>query len=147
MQLFKPAFQAYLNGSILNQAKTISYSVSDIAPATFEALQAQGSKHLIIWSGASDQTIFNDPAVNYAFRAIHDKLHLDTGLSFSPQDEIKLGSLQSRQYACPFLSEIVRIEVAEQAAYYLKNGIFVSDQIDFMKQNLKNNNLFKGVLL
>lgn len=147
MNIFKPCFQSYLNQSILTQSKSIQYVVADLAPSDekslFERAKTQG---LIIWSGASDSTVFNDSSVNHAFRALHDNLHLKTGLGFSPAEEIRLGALQSSLSPCPYIAEIIRIEVAEQAAYYLSNGIFVVDQIDFMRQKLSNNKLFKGLL-
>lgn len=144
--LFKPCFQQYLNSEMLKQAKSISYTVSDKAPNTEADLVGQGSQHLIIWSGQSDKTIFQDASVNWAFRAIHDALHLKSGLGFSVQDEIILGNLQSSLVKCPLIAEIVRIEIVEQAKHYQLTNTFVNDQIGFMRQHLINNKLFKGIL-
>lgn len=145
--MFKSCFQSYLNQSILKQASKLNYVVSDLAPSNeIDLFSRSKSQGLVIWSGASESTIFNDSSVNHAFRAIHDNKHLETGLGFNPADEIKLGNLQAKSSQCPYIAEILRIEVAEQAAYYLSNGIFVADQISFMKSKLINNNLFKGLI-
>jgi hypothetical protein len=85
---------------------------------------------LVVWSGASEHTIFGDARVNWAFRALHDALHLKTGLGFSPEEEIELGRIQANQYS-GLMADLVYIEVAKQAEYYLKSGLFVTDQVLF----------------
>ena len=143
--MFKTSFQNYLNHSVLKHAAKLRYTVADRAPndekSLFERSKSQG---LVIWSGASDNTIFKDNAVNWAFRAFHDHSHLTTGLGFSPNDEIKLGNL--KLVNCKYLQEILRLEVSEQARYYLNNNIFVDDQVQFMREHLKHNELFKSVM-
>jgi hypothetical protein len=96
---------------------------------------------LVIWSGASDDTIWADARVNWAFRALHDALHLETGLGFSPKSEIELGRIQASKYE-GLLADLVYCEVAGQAEHYLKTGQFVVDQVEFTIQYLKT----KGVL-
>ena len=144
MNLFKPCFQRYLNQSILKQAAKLSYVVADNAPNT--APDLFNEKSLKIWSGESDKTIFDDPAVNYAFRAIHDTYHRNTRLDFTGENEIILGQLQANRESCLYLREVILNEISGQAAYFLSNGVFVPDQIQFAKSMLQNNNLFKGVL-
>lgn len=123
-----------VNSLILKQASKLTYRVSDVAPNTFaELLQAPS---LVIWSGASDHTIFQDARVNWAFRALHDQLHIETGLDFSPEFEIELGRIQAARYT-GFMSDLVYIETAGQAEYYMKHGKFVLDQVEFTLNELR----------
>lgn len=115
-----------INNLILKTAPR--HLVSNIAPNS--ALDLFTSPSLVVWSGASEHTIFGDARVNWAFRALHDALHLNTGLGFSPEEEIELGRIQANQYT-GLMADLVYIEVAKQAEYYLKSGLFVTDQVLF----------------
>ena len=136
------------NNLILKQAP--KFTVSETAPSTERELFTSTS--LVVWSGASDNTIWSDPNVNYAFRALHDALHLKTGIGFSPAEEIQLGRIQASQYS-GLLSDLVYIEVAGQAEHYMRTGEFVLDQVEFTRLELIKigysikvvNDLFKGV--
>ena len=123
----------YINYNILLRAKGLKYEVSHFAPNTFEDLI--NSSSLVVWSGESDNTIFQDETVNWAFRALHDALHLETRIGFTPQEEIELGRIQANQFD-GILADLVYCEVAGQAEYYLKTGQFVTDQVEFTKQYL-----------
>lgn len=123
-----------INSLILKQASKLNFTVKDVAPSTFSELLASPS--LVIWSGASDNTIFRDASVNWAFRALHDKLHLETGLGFSPESEIELGRIQASQYT-GLMADLVYTETAGQAEYYLKNGLFVINQVEFTLNELR----------
>lgn len=123
------------NSLILKQAAAVRYTVADLAPSTHQDLIQAPT--LVIWSGQSDSTVWNEARVNWAFRALHDKLHLETGLGFTPQDEIVLGRIQASRYDSQLLQDLVYIEVAGQAEHYLKTGQFVVDQIEFTKNSLK----------
>jgi hypothetical protein len=124
----------YINNTILKQASKLRYIVKDTAPSDEKALFSSTS--LVIWNGASENTIFQDATVNYAFRALHDSLHLKTGIGFSPLEEIHLGKLQASKFD-GILADLIHCEVSLQAEYYLKNGVFVSNQVDFTKKVLK----------
>lgn len=118
-------------------AKKIEYIVKDSAPST--ELELFNAPSLVIWSGESDNTIYNDPKINHMFRAIHDSIHLKTGLGFSPEQEIEMGRIQAAALEAnckSLLADLFYIEIAEQAKYYLKNGIFVKDQVTFTKERL-----------
>jgi hypothetical protein len=121
-----------INSLILKTAP--QHLVKDVAPSTHAELLAQPT--LVIWSGGQDSTIYQDKRVNEAFRALHDALHLKTGLDFSIQEEIELGRIQANLYS-GLMADLVYCEVALQAKYFLKNGIFVSDQVEFTLMNLK----------
>ena len=119
---------------ILKEADRIRYIVKADAPNDIKQVLSQGT--LTIWSGESSRTIWGNEAVNHAFRAIHDALHFVTRLGFSPNEEIELGRIQASKYD-GLLSDLVYIEVAKQAEYFLNNGVFVVDQIAFTKSELK----------
>lgn len=122
-----------INNLILMSAPK-RFTVSDVAPNSFSALHNQPS--LVIWSGESDHTIFGDARVNWAFRALHDQLHLSIGLGFSPLEEIELGRIQANQYS-GLMADLVYIETAGQAAHYLKTGRFVLNQVEFTINSLR----------
>lgn len=124
-----------VNQLILNSVPR--HIVKDLAPSDESSLFNQPS--LVIWSGASDNTIFGNASVNWAFRALHDALHLKTRLGFTPLEEIELGRIQASQYT-GLMADLVYIETAGQASYYLKTGQFVADQIAFTIGELKKLN-------
>lgn len=124
----------YINHLILKEASSLRYTVKTDAPNTFKDLY--NSTGLVIWSGESDNTIFQDKTVNWAFRALHDNLHLKTLIGFTPEEEIELGRIQASKYT-GIMADLVYCEVAGQAEYYLKNGIFVKDQVQFTIDYLK----------
>lgn len=128
----------YINYEILKLSKDLTYIVKDNAPST--ELELFNETNLVIWSGASNNTIYQDETVNWAFRAIHDATHLKTGLGFSPQHEIEMGKIQAALLSSQcksLLADLFYCEIAEQAKYFSQNGTFVDDQVTFTKQFLK----------
>lgn len=125
----------YINNEILRRASNLRYNVSEFAPSNFKDLY--NSTGLVIWNGASDDTIFNDANVNYAFRALHDQLHLETGIGFSVNEEIELGRIQANQFT-GLLADLVYSEVSGQAEYFKINGIFIKDQKQYAESYLIN---------
>lgn len=123
-----------VNYKILSDAAKIRYAVNSYAPSTETALFTSTS--LVIWDGESNNTVFDDKCVNWAFRALHDSLHLKTRLGFSPKEEIELGRIQASKYD-GLIADLIYIEVAGQAEYYLNNGIFCPDQRLFTLNQLK----------
>ena len=139
-------FIQYVNNEILRQASGLYYTVSDLAPHVETDLF--NSPTLVIWSGSSDDTFFQDKHVNWAFRALHDMLHLETRMDFNPKSEIELGRIQANMFkGSELLQDLVYSEVSSQAEYYLRNGMFVSNQVEFTKQDLlKINSRFDKIL-
>lgn len=125
----------YLNQIVLKQTKNIKYIVKKDAPNNETDLF--NCVELVIWNGESDNTIFQDEKINFAFRAWHDSLHLKTGLNFSPESEIELGRIQASKIGSSIVADLVYCEVSGQAEYYKKNGVFVQDQVLFTKEYLK----------
>lgn len=71
------------------QCWPMGYDVSNVAPDTYAALRriniATGT--VLVWNGASEDTIYSCPAVNYAARAWHDWCHLRGDYDFSMDGE------------------------------------------------------------
>jgi hypothetical protein len=117
------------------KAKRVPYRVSDFAPNTESGLWEPKSE-LVIWSGASDKTVFVSREYNWMFRAIHDKLHLESGLGFTIEEEIELGKLQANQFE-GVIADMVYIEIAKQVEYYKTHCKFVENQLEFMREELR----------
>ena len=128
----------YINSILIKQASKLQYTVSDTAPST--TIELFNAPSLVIWSGASDLTIFNDAFVNYAFRAIHDSIHIDSKLPLTIDAEIELARIQASKYTSDLMRELIYTEVAGQVEYYKEHGIFPVDQAAFV-----NNELMKRV--
>lgn len=124
----------HINNIIMKQASKLTYTVSSAAPGTFTDLY--NSTSLVIWSGASDNSWFQDETVNWAFRALHDTLHLKTMLGFTPEQEVELGRIQANQYT-GVMADFIYSQIAGQAEYYMKNGIFVPNEVEFTNIQLK----------
>lgn len=125
----------FINNTILSQASKLKYIVKDLAPNNERDLFNE--KTLVIWSGESDNTIYQDANVNQAFRALHDALHLNTRLNFSHDAEIELGRIQASQYDSQLMQDLVYCEVSLQAKYHKETGLFVQDQYNFTMNRLK----------
>lgn len=124
-----------LNEIILNKVKSLVWSVSDSAPSTFGDLVGHGGS-LVVWSGESNHSIYGDPHVNRAFRALHDSMHVRFGLSFSAEHEIEL----ARRTAAMFdgtLADLVWSDIAGQVEFFKEFGHFPSNQVDFVLNYLK----------
>ena len=131
----------YINNSILGSSRDLKYTVRDVAPSTFQDLRNESS--LVVWSGASDSTIFQDKVVNWAFRAFHDTLHLKSGLLFTVDHEIELAKIQASQFGTNDLMQaLMYTEIAGQAEYFRLNGTFPENQLEFSATMLST--LLKG---
>ncbi len=124
-----------INNTILNEASKLRYTVADKAPSN--EIELFNSPTLVIWTGSSDNTIFQDAKVNWAFRALHDALHLKTRLNFTPDAEIELGRIQASKYT-GLLADLVYCEVSMQALHYKQHGTFVVDQVEFTLNYLRS---------
>ena len=122
-----------LNNKIIQLAP--KHIVSDVAPDTFEKLK-RNIGQLVIWSGASDNTIYGDPAINQAFRAWHDSLHIKLNADFTQEGETRVALEQARIIGGSY-AEIILAEVVGQGLYFNKYGEFPKNQIEFIKSYLK----------
>lgn len=116
---------------------------------TYDKLRAHymSTGRIRVWTGASDRTIFGDPAVNHAFRAWHDLGHIMLQAPFTPEGEEEVCALQMRQLArimhggrsgdeIKFMCHMLSAEVNGQIAYEKLTGQFPEDQRAFMLQHL-----------
>lgn len=122
------ALQRELHKQLLAMHR-VPYLVKDKAPSTYnEVLQCDAS---IIYAGASDRTIFGSPDINWLFRALHDRMHLDNQLYFTPDHEIELGRVQASTFNGTVIQELIHVEIVEQVHYYKLYNEFPIDQLDF----------------
>ena len=126
---------AELNSRILKLAP--KHSVSDHAPCSMVTLADSRTSGLVVWSGASDSTIYGDRAINWAFRAWHDSLHLALNADFSMQGEKLVALEQCRLIGSDAMAKIIMGEVVGQVEYLNKYGHFPTDQFVFMRNYLK----------
>lgn len=122
-----------LNRYILKQAP--KFLVSEYAPDTFESLNRHIGR-LVVWSGNSDNTIYGDRHINYAFRAWHDAIHLKLNANFDLEGETRVAIEQCRLIQSDFASRIIMLEVVEQVRYFNKYGQFPINQLEFIKKRL-----------
>jgi hypothetical protein len=124
--------------TLARRQKSLSYIVSDFAPQTFEDMirAYQDSKRLVIWSGASDKTIYGAPEMNYLFRAMHDLAHIQCMADFTLSGETRVALHQMSQVGTE-LAKIIRIEVISQIEFLNQYGNFPENQVNFTINQLK----------
>ena len=120
----------------------IQFKVVKNAPSTYEALCAyvKKNKRYCVYSGGSDNTIYGDKEVNYAFRAWHDFHHVKQSLSFTPEDERQVIACQVNDilalYGDTKISReciaVLRADGIGQVKYYEKYQDFPQDQAKFV---------------
>lgn len=124
------------------------FDVSKSAPSSYAELRMHVARtgRLLIYSGASDCTVYGDPAVNHAFRAWHDFCHLEGGYDTSFAGEVATCRLQARQLLRRYgdstrtwaWQKIVEAEIIGQARYFERHGHFPSDQAAFALAYLRD---------
>lgn len=113
------------------------------APGTREELEAtRGAVKRPVWNGASETTIFPSARLNFAFRAWHDKCHLDGNYDFTLSGEMETCAMQAAQlrmalgeYPPTLIAHcmaLLEAEVIGQARYFERNGQFPIDQRAFV---------------
>lgn len=136
-----------LNGAVLLMCSELLPNGFDLAeqgaPETFEALceHVDRTQRFLIYSAASDQTIFGSAEVNHAFRAWHDYHHYWAKLPFTPEGERAAYTLQSvdliRRFGdCPKVWRwiaLLNAEINGQLEYAAQhNGAFPTNQASFV---------------
>jgi hypothetical protein len=126
--------------------KGIKFDMTDDASLDYRSIVKYYNNHarLIVWSGASDCTIFGPKEYNYKFRAWHDLHHIVNGYDFSESGEYQTYTSQMEDVMatakswqdCKFFGKVLDIEINRQFDFREKNGYFVEDQRDFMLQHL-----------
>jgi hypothetical protein len=122
------------------------YDVSDDAPDTYPKLRAHldRTKQMLVWSGGSENTIYGEPEVNWAFRAWHDWCHYRGAHDFTPEGERAVFEMQ-RSHLLLFYGDcaqtqrwikILRAEVIGQQKHFYKHGYYPYDQRAFVEAYL-----------
>lgn len=126
----------------LQKLHGFSWEAVEDAPSTFEELVAEYSdcrltgRPFRVWSGGSERTVFSAPAINHAFRFVHDVGHVVEGCDLTEEGEAntitafvwrvfsQAGFLAALLAACDLLGQL----------YYGTNnhGAFVDDQESFV---------------
>lgn len=135
------------------------YDVGAEAPDTLEKLRDHVLKtgRMLVWNGASENTIFGDPEINWGFRAWHDHCHLrNREGKFDPAAPIEhLNGFTlngERVTALEMCSDIRKVygygpiakrmmalvwaEVVGQAMFFERHGRFPQDQVAFVRAYL-----------
>lgn len=130
--------------------------IADIAPQTYEEVIYQIETHgvIVVWSGASQHTIFGDPETNYAFRAWHDWCHWCGKSDFSPSGETAAAYMQREQLIALYgdtprtrrWCKIIEAEIIGQIRYREQHGEFPIDQYAFVVDYLKASHAKNGAL-
>lgn len=73
------------------------FDVADIAPDTYDKLKAHldAGRRMLVWSGASDYTVFGCCEVNWAYRAWHDWCHWQGAHLFTLEGEEATANMQA----------------------------------------------------
>lgn len=140
-------FDKSFNAAVLTMANLCwprGWNVADKAPESFEELRAEylATGRITVWSGGSEDTIFGDPEVNYAFRAWHDWVHIGHSLPFTLEGEKEAADIQKRMLHNRYgetnrlWAQLIDIEVKEQAKYFAEHKRFPDKQRHFAYHRL-----------
>lgn len=124
-----------LNSRIVKLAP--KFEAKAFAPDSFAKLKSNSVSGLVVWDGASTNTIYGAETVNHAFRAWHDKLHLELNAPFTLEGEKLVAMEQARLIRSDAMGKILIGEIVGQAEYFAKHGEFPTDQVKFMLNYLK----------
>lgn len=141
-----PLMSAF-NAAVLHIASRLfplGYDVSPDGPSTYNELVYSKWKtgRMVVWSGASDHTIFADREVNWAFRAWHDHCHMRGPYPFTKEGEREVLAEQIRDIRKLYgygeipdaMCDLLRAEVIGQSQYCdAHNGLFPADQMAFAR--------------
>lgn len=106
--------------------------------------------NILVWTGASDSTIFGHARYNHTFRAWHDWVHVFYGIPFTLEGERIACQLQQKQveqsYRAYGFSEeearlfclILEAEIVGQAEHHARTGEFVHNQREFTQNYVES---------
>jgi hypothetical protein len=110
------------------------------APSTWpelkEAARSGNTNPLPVFDGGCERTIYTRPAVNHAFRAWHDTLHLTLWAGFSHGGELAVARAHydaCRRAGLPDASAaLIGFDTWGQYRYFETTGEFLDDQREFV---------------
>jgi hypothetical protein len=148
--MMKPLEPA-LNAAIILMTHRLlpaGYRVAEEAPSTYEAIASHldSGNQMVVYSGGSENTIYEDRQVNYAFRAWHDWCHWTGKVALDMEGEVEACQMQCHQLYDVFgfnaqtfrWSTIIKAEVIGQATYYERYQRFPTNQRMFVEHYLAN---------
>lgn len=146
MKILDTHFNAAVVG-IVNRLFPCGYDVGSPAPSTLKELNDHIKKtgRILVYSGASENTIYGDKEINYAARAWHDYHHYKLQAPFNKAGEALVCEAQKQDLLKIFGDSprtrlwmtYLDIEVNDMVEYYEKHGVFPEDQYAFVKERLK----------
>lgn len=138
-----------LNRAILDLVADLlprGFDVAPDAPETFEGLKDHFARtgRIVVSSLHSDRTIYGSAAVNYAFRAWHDWVHVACDFPLTLEGERDVAFVQidqltlyaDNQAQAEHWARIIFAEVDGQAQYFAQTGAFPLDQVAFVSAYL-----------
>lgn len=134
-----------LNSAIVAIASLLfpaGFDVDDVAPDTYEKLRAHldAGRRMLVWSGASEFTVFGCREVNWAYRAWHDWCHWQGAHDFTLEGEEATATMQAEQLAFLYgdteqtcrWRRIIHADIVEQGRYAAQFGDFPVDQMAYV---------------
>lgn len=122
------------------------FVVASEAPQTFAALKSlmDAGGPMTVWDGASERTVYADPAVNFAFRAWHDWCHWQGDCDLTLNGEAAAARMQCRLLLARYgngsltvrWSAIIDAEINGQGHYHARHQRFPDDQRGFVEAYL-----------
>ena len=143
------ALDIEFNAAVLAMAHRLfprGFEVANDAPQSYEELVARldAGMPMLVWRGGSQNSIYGNPEVNYAFRAWHDWCHWRGRHDFSFEGEMAAYRMQAEHLVvvygdCPrtkWWQRILHAEIIGQRQFYNMLGYFPDDQRDFVEAYL-----------
>lgn len=96
------------------------------------------ARGMLVFDGASENTIYGDPRVNHAFRAWHDACHIRARAGFDLAGEMRTCDRQIAEFYAAFpsapkeIADLLRAEIIGQAEYFAVTGAFPVNQKAFI---------------
>jgi hypothetical protein len=143
-------FDTELNEAVLVMAGRYVpvYVIADNAPSTYRQLKEHldAGKTMVVAHEGSNNTIFADPHINFAFRAWHDWCHWKGEYDFSLYGESATYCMQLDQLLAVYgnnwrtrqWSDYLKAEVIGQRQYYEKYKAYIDDQRSFVAAYVAN---------
>ena len=124
-------------------AQAPAHRVDPNGPATWEELQARRHEPVMpVNPQSAEGSIYKDVPTNIAFRAWHDKLHLDLNAGFDHEGELRVAQEHQRQAERAGLSEEARralwADTWETFKHHESTGEFPSKPREFVAQQMAN---------
>lgn len=111
------------------------HTINDRAPGTWREVKAASTvRHVQVWAGEADHSIYGDPRVNYAFRAWHDRCHLIGQFPFTIKGEESAVAMQCAELMRAYprapaaWASLITADVLGTVYHLHEHGAFAIDQ-------------------